>query len=49
MIEGTYKELIEFCSKLTLRQLIAYKNHVRPLKNKPYLIAVEVLKIRLSK
>ena len=49
MTEGTYKELIEFCSKLPLRQLMAYKNHVRPLKNKPYLIAVEVLKIRLTK
>ena len=38
MTEGTYKELIDFCSKLTIKQLMAYKNHVRPLKNKPYLI-----------
>ena len=47
--EGTYKELIDFCSKLTIKQLMKYKNYVRPLKNKAYLIAVEVLKIRLTK
>ena len=49
MTEGTYKELIDFCKKLPIKKLMAYKNYVRPLKNKPYLIAVEVLKIRLTK
>lgn len=47
MIKGTYIELIEFCSKLSVRQLVAYKKYVKHMKNKQYLIAKEVLKIRL--
>ncbi len=49
MTHGTYVQLIQFCSSLPMRQLIAYKNKVRPLKNKPYLVALEVLKIRMKK
>ena len=49
MIYGTYIQLIQFCSSLPIRQLIAYKNQVKPLKNKPYLVATEVLKIRMKK
>tara|TARA_Y100001968_G_C19200710_1_gene639811 strand:- start:519 stop:668 length:150 start_codon:yes stop_codon:yes gene_type:complete len=48
MIYGTYIQLIQFCSSLPIRQLIAYKNKVKPLKNKPYLVAIEVLKIRMK-
>ena len=49
MIYGTYIQLIQFCSSLPIRQLIAYKNQVKHLKNKPYLVATEVLKIRMKK
>ena len=49
MIHGTYVEAIQFCSSLQMRQLIVYKNKVRPLKNKPYLVGLEVLKIRMKK
>ena len=49
MIYGTYIQLIKFCSSLPIRQLMAYKDLVKPLKNKPYLVATEVLKIRMKK
>ena len=43
MTEGTYNELIDFCSKLPIKQLMAYKNHVRPLKINPILTLNEVI------
>ena len=49
MIHGTYIQLIQFCSSLTIKQLIDYKDQVKSLKNKPYLVATEVLKIRMNK
>ena len=49
MYYKTYIELITFCKQLPIKQLIAYKNTVKESKNKEYLIACEVLKIRLSK
>jgi len=49
MTYGTYNELISFCSKLPMNQLIAYVNFVKPTKNRPYLVAKEVLKIRLCR
>ena len=42
-------ELITFCKYLPIRQLMAYKDAVKEMKNKEYLIAREVLKIRISK
>jgi len=48
MYYQTYKQLIEFCSNLPIRQLIAYKNVVKEMKNREYLVALEVLKIRLK-
>ena len=44
-----YIELIKFCSILTIPQLIAYKDAFKKNKNREYLIAAEVLKIRLKK
>ena len=44
----TYFELIKFCRKLPIRQLIAYKDYVKEMKNKEFLVANEVLKIRLK-
>jgi len=49
MYYRTYIELITFCKYLPIRQLIAYKETVKEMKNKEFLIACEVLKIRLSK
>ena len=49
MYYRTYIELITFCKYLPIRQLIAYKDAVKEMKNKEFLIAREVLKIRISK
>ena len=49
MYYRTYLELITFCKYLPIRQLIAYKDAVKEMKNKEFLIAGEVLKIRMSK
>ena len=49
MYYRTYIELITFCKYLPIRQLIAYKDAVKEMKNKEYLIAREVLEIRISK
>jgi len=48
MYYRTYIELITFCKYLSIPQLIAYKNAVKEMKNKEFLIALEVLKIRLK-
>ncbi len=42
-----YIQLIKFCSKLTFPQLIAFKEKYKSDKNKEYMIATEVMKIRL--
>jgi len=49
MYYKTYIELITFCKHLSIRQLIDYKDAVKEMKNKEFLIACEVLEIRLSK
>ena len=49
MYYRTYLELITFCKHLPIRQLIVYKDAVKEMKNKEFLVACEVLKIRLSK
>ena len=49
MYYKTYIELIAFCKYLPIRQLIAYKDTVKEMKNKEFLIAGEVLKIRINK
>jgi hypothetical protein len=49
MYYRTYTELITFCKYLPIRQLMAYKDAVKEMKNKEFLIAGEVLKIRLNK
>ena len=49
MYYKTYIELITFCKYLSIRQLIDYKNAVKEMKNREFLIACEVLEIRLSK
>ena len=48
MYYRTYIELITFCKHLPIRQLIAYKDAVKEMKNKEFLVAREVLKIRLN-
>ena len=49
MINGTYIQLIKFCSSLSIKQLMAYKDRVKHLKKKPHLVALEVLKIKMKK
>ena len=49
MYYKTYIELIAFCKHLPIRQLIDYKDAVKEMKNREFLIACEVLKIRLNK
>jgi len=49
MYYRTYLELITFCKHLPICQLIGYKDAVKEMKNKEFLVACEVLKIRLSK
>jgi len=49
MYYNTYIELITFCKYLPIRQLISYKDAVKEMKNKEFIIAREVLKIRISK
>ena len=44
----TYLEIIKFCSLLSIRQLIAYRDAYKQFKNKEYLVACEVLRIRLN-
>ena len=46
-MQSTYLEIIKFCSLLTIPQLIAFKDIYKRYKNREYLIACEVLKIRL--
>ena len=48
MYYRSYIELIDFCKQLSISQLIAYKNLVKETKNKEFLIASEVLEIRLA-
>ena len=45
---STYLEIIKFCSLLTIPQLIAYRDSYKRFKSREYLIACEVLKIRLN-
>ena len=49
MKDGTYTQLIEFCARISISELIQYKKYVRHTKNKRYLIAKVVLDIRLSR
>lgn len=42
-------QLINFCARLPYRQLLAFKAQYKSDKNKEYLIASEVLKIRMKK
>ena len=49
MYHKTYIELITFCKHLSIRQLMDYKDAVKEMKNREFLIACEVLEIRLSK
>jgi hypothetical protein len=48
MYYRTYMELITFCKYLPIRQLIAFKDAMKEMKNKEFLVATEVLKIRLN-
>ena len=45
---STYIKIIEFCSNLTFPQLLAFKEKYRGDKNKEYMIANEVIRIRLK-
>jgi len=45
----TYIQLIRFCAELPFQQLLAFKEQYKSDKNKEYLIACEVLKIRMRK
>ena len=45
---STYLEIIKFCSFLTIPQLMAYRDSYKRFKTREYLIACEVLRIRLN-
>ena len=45
----SYLDIIKFCESLTINQLIEFKDFHKPFKNKEYLVALEVLTIRLNK
>ena len=45
----TYEDIIKACALLTIPQLIAYRDSYQRFKTREYLIACEVLKIRLNK
>jgi len=44
----SYLEIIKFCSLLTIPQLMAYRDFYQRFKTREYLIACEVLKLRLK-
>ena len=44
----TYLEIIKFCSLLSIRQLMAYRDAYKQFKTREYLVACEVLKLRLK-
>ena len=43
----TYSDIINFCSKLTIPQLMSYRDSYKRFKSREYLVACEVLRIRL--
>ena len=45
----TYIDIINFCALLTIPQLIDFRDFHQRFKTREYLIASEVLKIRLNK
>ena len=49
MINGTYIQLIKFCSSLSIKELMDYKDWIKDLNDKAYLVSLEVLKIRMKK
>ena len=44
----TYLDIIKFCSLLTIPQLIAYRDDYKRFKSREYIVACEVLSIRLN-
>jgi len=44
----TYSDIIDFCSKLTIPQLMTYRDLYKRFKSREYLVAREVLRIRLN-
>ena len=46
-MHNRYLSIIKFCSLLTIPQLIAYRDYYKKFKNREYLVACEVLKIRI--
>ena len=47
-MNNTYLDIINFCLMLTIPQLVAFRNIYKSDKNKEFIIACEVLKIRLK-
>jgi len=41
-----YQEIIKFCAELSFAQLKAFKKIYKPDKNREYMVASEVLKIK---
>jgi len=44
----SYLDIINFCSILTIPQLIAFRDIYKESRTKEYLVACEVLKLRLG-
>ena len=44
----TYKQIIDYCRKLTIPELIKFKEIYRNYKSKEYLVASVVLEIRMK-
>ncbi|MFT4801994.1 MAG: hypothetical protein ACI93N_001769 [Flavobacteriaceae bacterium] len=44
----TYLNIIKFCASLTIPQLMEYRDYYKQFKTREYLVACEVLKLRLK-
>ncbi len=47
-MNNTYLDIINFCLILTIPQLLAFRDIYKGDKNKEFMIACEVLKLRLK-
>ena len=49
MKKMTYNELISFCARLPFHQLLAFREQYKTDKNKEFMVACVVLRIRTSR
>ena len=49
MKKMTYNELISFCARLPFQQLLAFREQYKADKNKEFMVASIVLRIRINR